>query len=92
MARLTAGSPAAALAAALLLMAGAMAFAPSAWAQAARNGPEWDGKDHQPTQAGVVRREDQAGVRPPPAVVQQDKRTVEQIDKQLLHEEAVKPP
>lgn len=61
--------------------------APSALAQVARNGPEWGGKDHQPTEAGVIRREDQAGVRPPAAQVRQNKRTVEQLDRQLLHDD-----
>lgn len=70
----------------------ALALAPGALAQVARNGPEWDGRDHQPTEAGVIRREDQTGVRPPPAQVRQDKRTVEQLDRQLLHEEAANPP
>ena len=78
---------AAALPAGLLL-----ASANVAGAQVARNGPEWGGKDHQPTQADVVRRESRAGVRPPPAQVQQDSRTVEQLDRQLLHDEAVDPP
>lgn len=75
------------LAAALLL-----ASAPIAVAQVARNGPEWGGKDHQPTQAEVTRREDRAGVEPSPPQAGQDKRTVQQLDRQLLHEEAVDPP
>lgn len=68
------------------------ATATAASAQPGRNGPEWDGKDHQPTQTGVVRREEQAGVRAPPAQVEQDKRTVDQLDRQLLHDESVDPP
>lgn len=75
------------LAAALLL-----APAPVALAQVARNGPEWGGKDHQPTQAGVVRREDQAGVRAPTAQRTQDGAAVDQLGQQLLHDEAVDPP
>jgi len=61
-------------------------------AQVPRNGPEWGGLDHQPTQAGVERREDQAGVRAPPDQQQQNGQTVQQLDRQLLHEEAVDPP
>lgn len=80
-----------AAAAAAVLSAIAAATAP-AHAQAPRNGPEWGGKNHQPTQADVVRREDGAGIRAPPAEVNQDKRTVEQLDQQLLHDEAVDPP
>ena len=75
------------LVAALLL-----APAPVAFAQVARNGLEWGGKDHQPTQAGVVGREDQAGVRAPPAQQQQNGQTVQQLDGQLLNTEAVDPP
>jgi len=75
------------LAAAILL-----ASAAGASAQTPRNGPEWDGKNHQPTQAGVSRREDQARVRAPPAQQQEVKRTVDQLDRQLLHDEAVDPP
>ena len=70
----------------------ALALAPGTLAQVARNGPEWGGRDHQPTEAGVIRREDQAGVRPPAAQVQQEKRTVERLDQQLLHEKAVNRP
>ena len=66
--------------------------ASAATAQVARNGPEWDGKDHQPTQTEVTRREDRAGVEPSPAQAGQDKRTVQQLDQQLLHEEVVDPP
>ena len=66
--------------------------ATAAGAQASRNGPEWGGKDHQPTQAEVVRRETRAGVRAPVGQVRQDNRTVEQLDRQLLRNEAVDPP
>ena len=61
-------------------------------AQAPRNGPEWGGKDHQPTEAGVIRREDRAGVRAPAALLEHNARSVEQLGRQLLHEEAVDPP
>ena len=79
---------------AAMVMAAAflLASAPVALAQVARNGPEWGGKDHQPTEAQVVRREDQAGVRAPPAQQQENSRTVQQLDRQLLHEEAMDPP
>ena len=63
-----------------------------AGAQVPRNGPERGGKDHQPTQAEVVGREDRAGVRAPPPQVQQDDRMVKQLDQQPLHNEAVDPP
>ena len=75
------------------LLAGAvLLLAVPAAAQPARNGPEWGGKDHQPTEAEVVRRERQDGVAPTPAERGQDARTVQQLDKQLLHDEAVDPP
>ena len=61
-------------------------------AQAPRNGPEWGGKDHQPTEAGVIRREEQAGVRGQPAQRVQNERSVEQLGRELLHDEAVDPP
>lgn len=73
-------------------LAAALLLAPVALAQVARNGPEWGGLDHQPTQAGVVRRETEAGVRAPPAQQQQNGQTVQQLDRQLLHKEAVDPP
>ena len=75
------------------LLAGAMLLlAVPAAAQPARNGPEYGGKDHQPTEAGVVRRERQDGVAPSPAERTQDARTVRKLDQQLLHDEAVDPP
>ena len=61
-----------------------------AQAQALRNGPEWGGKDHQPTPALGTRRENRAGVEPSQAENQADTRSVEQLDKQLLHEEGIK--
>jgi hypothetical protein len=69
-----------------------LASATSAGAQAPRNGPEWGGKNHQPAQGEVIRREKQAGVRAPKAQVDRNKRTVQQLDRQLLHDEAVDPP
>lgn len=69
-----------------------LASATDLHAQVPRNGPEWGGKDHQPTQAGVQRREDQAAVRAPPDVVRRNQSSIDQIGRQLLHEEAVDPP
>lgn len=62
-----------------------------ATAQTAHDGPEWGGKDHEPTRRGVIRREDQAGIRLPPARLRQNKRTVRQLDRELLHDEGVGP-
>lgn len=61
-------------------------------AQVARNGPEWGGKDHQPTQAEVLRRENRAGIEAPRARRQQNGQAVDQLGQQLLHDEAVDPP
>lgn len=71
------------LAAALLL-----ASASAAVGQALREGDIYNGVKHQPTQAGVVRREDRAGVRPSPAHVKRNARTVQQMTHKLLREEA----
>ena len=75
-----------------LVLAALVASAPCALVQPARIGPEWDGKDHQPTQNEAIRLEDRAGVELPPAQSQQNARAVQQLDRQLLHEEAVNPP
>lgn len=75
------------LAAALLLASTAAADA-----QATRNGPEWGGKNHQPTQGEVVQREKQVGVQAPPAERQENGQAVDQLGQQLLHDEAVDPP
>ena len=69
-----------------------LASVADAGAQVPSNGPEWSGKNHQPTQAEVSQREKQAGVRAPAAQANQDQRTVDQLDQQLLHEEGVTPP
>ncbi len=71
------------LAAALLL-----ASATAAAGQTPRNGDVYNGLNHQPTQAGVVRREDRAGVGASPAHVRRNARTVRQLDHKLLREEA----
>jgi hypothetical protein len=69
-----------------------LASATGASAQAHRDSPEWGGLDHQPTQSEVIQREKQAGVRAPKGQVDQNKRAVDQLDQQLLHDEAVDPP
>ena len=65
------------------------ASATGAGAQVPRNGPEWNGKNHQPTKAETLRAERRAGVQPPKAEQSQDNRTVDQIDRQLLREEGL---
>ena len=75
------------LAAALLLASTAIVGA-----QTTRNGPEWGGKNHQPTQGEVVQREKQAGVQAPPVQRQENGQAVDQLGQQLLHDEAVDPP
>ena len=69
-----------------------VAASTAAGAQTPRNGPEYGGKDHQPTQAEVTRREDKAGVAAPPAQANQNGQAVDQLGQQLLHDEAVDPP
>ena len=80
------GTPAG-LAVAILL-----ASATGAGAQARRDGPEWGGLNHQPTQSEVTRREDQAGVQAPKEQADQNNQTVDQLDQKLLHDETVDPP
>ena len=75
------------LAVALLLASTAVAGA-----QATRNGPEWGGKNHQPTQGEVVQREKQVGVQAPTTQRQENGQAVDQLGQQLLHDEAVDPP
>ncbi len=69
-----------------------LASATGVGAQAPRNGPEWGGKDHQPTEAQVLRREHRAGVQLPKAERHQDKRTVHRLDRQFLREEGLDAP
>lgn len=64
----------------------------SASAQVARNGDEYGGKNHQPTQAEVAGRERRAGVAPSPTQAGKDTRSVEQLDKQLMQSERADPP
>ena len=68
-----------------------LASATGAGAQVPRNGPEWGGKDHQPTEAETLRAERRAGVQAPKAERDQDNRTVDQLDRQLLREEGLNP-
>ena len=75
-----------------LLAGTVLLLAVPAAAQPARIGPEYGGKDHQPTEAEVIRRERQDGVAPPPSERGQDARSVQRLDQQLLHDEAVDPP
>jgi len=65
-----------------------LASATAAAGQTPRNGDIYNGLNHQPTQAGVARREDRAGVKPSPAHVKRNARTVRQLDRKLLREEA----
>jgi hypothetical protein len=67
------------------------AFASPALAQPARIGNEYDGKKHQPTPGEVAKADENAGLNPPPAGGT-DARSVDQLDKQLLHDETVDPP
>ena len=69
----------------------AVLSASPALAQPVRNGDEYGGKNHQPTPAEVSRRDENAGLNPAPAGGT-DARSVDQLDKQLLHDEAVDPP
>ena len=75
-----------------LLVAAALLASAGAAARQCRNGPEYDFRDHQPTHAGVVRRERRAGVAPPPAQVRRNARSVQLLDRHLLRNEAVDPP
>lgn len=78
------------LAAALCL--GTLAASVPAAAQVRRNGDEYGGKDHQPTEAEVRGRERRDGIAPSAPQVDADRRAVDQLDRQLLHEEKVDPP
>ncbi len=85
------GRPAAAvvvrlLAAATLAMP-LLAAAPAAAEPVPRNGNIWDYKAHQPTRAGVRRRERQAGVAASPAQARRNAGEMHQLDQHLLREE-----
>jgi len=72
-----------AVAIAVALLAAALA----AFAQAPRNGDEYGGTNHQPTQAEVSEREKAAGLAPSRAQAGADTRSVEQLNRQLLDAE-----
>ncbi len=74
------------------LLASAAGAGAGAGAQVSRNGPEYGGKDHQPTQDEVIQRERQAGTRPPEGQVDQNQRTLDQLDQKLLREEGLDTP
>ena len=68
-----------------------LASATGVAAQVPRNGPEWGGKDHQPTEAETLQAERRAGVEASKAQRNQNAQTVEQLDQQLLREEGLNP-
>lgn len=74
------------------LTAAVLLAASVASAQVPRNGDEYGGKDHEPTQAEVSRRENAAGVAPSPRRANEDNRSVEQLGRQLLGAEQADPP
>ncbi len=75
----------------LALLVALPTFVAPALAQPARNANEYNGKNHQPTPAEVSKADENAGLNPAPAGGT-DARSVEQLNKQLLHDEAVDPP
>ena len=50
-----------------------------------RNGDVWDWRDHQPTEAGVSRKEKAAGVAPTSAQSHSNSATVDELYQQLMH-------
>ena len=64
------------------------AVAPAVAESVPRNGNIWDYKAHQPTRAGVRRHERRAGVAASPAQARRNAGEVQQLDQQLLREEA----
>lgn len=85
------GRPAAAVLVRLLAAAALavpfFAVAPAAAQTVPRNGNIWDFKAHQPTRAGVRRRERRAGVAASPAQARRNAGEVHQLDQHLLREE-----
>lgn len=61
-------------------------------AQPARIANEYDSKNHQPTPAEVSKGDENAGLNPAAPAGGTDARSVQQLDKKLLHDEAVDPP
>jgi hypothetical protein len=51
-----------------------------------RNGNTWDWRDHQPTEAGVSRKEKAAGITPTPARSRSNSATVDELYRQLMHQ------
>ena len=78
-------------AALLGLLVALPAFVAPALAQPARIANEYNGKNHQPTPAEVSRADENSGLNPAPSGGT-DARSVDQLNKQLLHDEAVDPP
>lgn len=76
---------------ALGLLVALPVFVSPVLAQPARIANEYNGKNHQPTPAEVSKTDENAGANPAPAGGT-DARSVQQLDKQLLHDEAVDPP
>jgi hypothetical protein len=71
-----------------------VALPAAAEAQATREGNIYNGVDHQPTQ-GVITQEQHAGVAPSPGQLQNEDRTLNQLDSRLLnkaHQDARKNP
>jgi len=67
-----------------LLAAPAAAFAQSE--APAREGNVWDWRDHQPTEAGVSRKEKAAGVAPAPSQRDSNAAAVDELYQQLMHQ------
>ena len=86
------GRPAAAVLVRLLAVAALavpfVAVAPAAAESVPRNGNVWDYKAHQPTRAGVRRRERRAGVAASPVQTRRNAGEVQQLDQHLLRDEA----
>jgi hypothetical protein len=53
-----------------------------------REGNVWDWRDHQPTQAGVSRKEKAAGIAPAPSQQESSAATVDELYRQLMHQPA----
>jgi hypothetical protein len=53
----------------------------------AREGNVWDWRDHQPTETGVSRKEQAAGVAPTSSQRESDVATVNELYRQLMHQQ-----
>ena len=78
--------------AAATLIAGAHVATAQAPAPLPRNGGEYGGLSHDPTQAEVSERERKAGDALPPGRAREDTRSVEDLGRQLLDAERASPP